>query len=78
MTFKNFDVIVLNGLPITIKVEIGDVDESVGISSPTVDSWQITSVAGRRLRKSPEWLYNKIFEKGEESVMLRQVFSKIS
>jgi len=62
-----FTMSVLGGLPVTIEFSIARPDYDVGIMSSYCDGWHVTHIAGRKVKKAPQWLYNRIeARKGEE------------
>jgi len=67
MTTLSFDTTVLGGLPVTIDCYVCGPDEDVGIFGYYVESWEITHINDRKVKKTPNWLYNRIeAKKGEE------------
>lgn len=55
-----FDTTVLGGLPVTI---------AYTVAGNEVYEWWITAIAGRDVKKSPQWLYKRIREAGEMSAI---------
>lgn len=61
------EVMVLGGLFITVEYDMAPADPSVGIFHPYAESWYITHIADRPLRKNEkaDWLYRRIEKAGE-------------
>lgn len=67
------DITVLGGLPVTVTYTIAGAEPDVGIMSSYVDEWTITHIAGRKCKKEPQWLYNRILaSRSEEDEVLRK------
>jgi hypothetical protein len=63
----DIDMTVLGGLPVTIEFTMAGADPSVGIMSSYCEEWVITHINGRKCKKEPNWLYERIAaRKGEE------------
>lgn len=55
--FQEFDILILNGLPVTVRVKLMHPDESCDI--PVVEDWNITAINGKPTSNA-EWLHKKI------------------
>lgn len=61
------DTTVLGGLPVTVEFSVDGPDESVGLFGYAIADWSITHINGRKCKKAPQWLYNRIEKtRGEE------------
>lgn len=61
------DITVLGGLPVTIEFGMQPAELDVGIMNSYCDEWYVVAIAGRKCKKPPQWLYNRIdAKKGEE------------
>jgi len=66
------EISVLGGLPVTVEFEMAGADPDVGIMSSYCDGWHVTHIAGRKVKKAPQWLYNRIEQrKGEEDRIIQ-------
>lgn len=76
MSCHNADITVLNGLPVTVQFSISGPDYSVGINHSEIDEWEITHINGKRCKKAPVWLYNRIDNtKGEDERILDKLYN---
>lgn len=66
------DVTVLGGLLITVSFTIEGPDREVGIFYSSVNDWEITHIAGRKCKKSPGWLYDRIEARKDEVERLKE------
>lgn len=58
---------VLGGLPVTVEYEVEGPDESVGLFGYALDDWRVIEINGRKCKKAPQWLYDRIdAKKGEK------------
>lgn len=70
------EMTVLGGLPVTINASIAPAEYDVGIMSDYVEEWYISEINGRKVKKSPEWLYRRIAKmKGEEDRIIEEIMS---
>jgi len=69
---------VLNGLPVTIEASIEGPDYDVGIMGNYVEEWYISEINGRKVKKEPKWLYDRIAKaKGEEDRIIEEIMSYV-
>jgi hypothetical protein len=72
------DILILGGLPVTVEVSVCQPDRSVGETRSYVDEWVITHVNGRKCKKPPQWLYNRIdSRKDEEERILSSIYDNM-
>lgn len=64
------DIKVLGGLPVTVSYTIDGPDYDVGYMSAGLGEWEITHINGKRCKKPPQWLYNRLDAKGVDIVGL--------
>lgn len=59
------DIKILGGLPVTVEFYYYSYDNETGLSG--IEDWKITHINGKKCKKTPIWLYNRIDKtKGEE------------
>ena len=52
---------ILGGLPVTVTYTIQGPEPDVGITSSWVEDWEITHIAGRKVKGNrADWLYDKL------------------
>ena len=72
------DIFILGGLLVTVEASVCQPDRSVGETRPLVDEWRVTHINGRRCKKSPQWLYNRIDKcKNEEERILTAIYDQM-
>ena len=72
------DILILGGLPVTVEASVCQPDRSVGETRPLVDEWWITHINGRRCKKPPQWLYNRIDKcKNEGERILTAIYDEM-
>jgi hypothetical protein len=68
------DITVLGGLPVTVEFNIQGAEPDVGIMSSYIEEWWITHINGRKCKKHPQWLQNRIdAKKGEDDQIIEQL-----
>jgi hypothetical protein len=68
------DITVLGGLPVTVEFNTQGPDPDVGIFGTCVEEWWITHINGRKCKKHPQWLEDRIdAKKGEEDRIVEQL-----
>ncbi|OHD25433.1 MAG: hypothetical protein A2Y38_12795 [Spirochaetes bacterium GWB1_59_5] len=66
---------ILGGLPVTVEFTMQPAERDVGIMSDYVEEWEVVEINGKRCKKSPAWLYNRIeAKKGEEDRILQACY----
>jgi len=64
------EITVLGGLPITVEFETEQTSFALNDSWVTeISEWEIVAVAGRYVKKAPEWIYKRLTGKDEESIL---------
>jgi hypothetical protein len=69
------DITVLGGLPVTVTYRVERPDPDVGIFESYLEEWWITHIHGRRCKKPPEWLYERIRKsKGGDDLVVEAIW----
>lgn len=66
-----FNITVMGGLPVTIKCSIGAKGRIAESPKDMVQGWEVTHIAGRKLRNSemPDWIYKRLTDEDVDYIM---------